>query len=122
MAKSKVTRTSSKDGADGGHENLDGANHDLNGRKVRGEEAGFSKNGAEAALHDHSQANGHSVHGSLAAVAETKGTSVTRAEKVKELIRLAQEQGYLTYGDINDALPDNMASPEEMEEIIIQLR
>src|SRR2546423_7476568 len=27
-------------------------------------------------------------------------------EKVKELVRLAQEQGYLTYGDINDALPD----------------
>src|SRR6185369_1221461 len=26
------------------------------------------------------------------------------AEKVKELVRLAQEQGYLTYGDINDAL------------------
>jgi len=122
MAKSKVTRTSSKDGADGGHESLEEANHDLNGRKLRGEKAGFLKNGAEAALHDDSQANGHSVHGSLAAVAEAKGTSVTRAEKVKELIRLAQEQGYLTYGDINDALPDNMASPEEMEEIIIQLR
>ena len=28
-------------------------------------------------------------------------------EKVKELVRLAQEQGYLTYGDINDALPDH---------------
>ena len=28
------------------------------------------------------------------------------AEKVKELVRLAQEQGYLTYNDINDALPD----------------
>ncbi len=28
-------------------------------------------------------------------------------EKIKELVRLAQEQGYLTYSDINDALPDN---------------
>src|SRR5512135_436874 len=28
------------------------------------------------------------------------------AEKIKELVRLAHEQGYLTYGDINDALPD----------------
>ena len=29
-------------------------------------------------------------------------------EKVKELVRLAQEQGYLTYGDINDALPEGV--------------
>jgi RNA polymerase primary sigma factor len=44
------------------------------------------------------------------------------AEKIKELVRLAQEQGYLTYGDINEALPDNLASPEQIEQIIIQLR
>jgi len=43
-------------------------------------------------------------------------------EKVKELIRLAQEQGYLTYGDINDALPDNVISPEELDEIYTKLR
>src|SRR5262245_10922748 len=29
-------------------------------------------------------------------------------EKLKELVALAQEQGYLTYGDINDALPDEL--------------
>jgi RNA polymerase primary sigma factor len=44
------------------------------------------------------------------------------AEKVKELIRLAQEQGYLTYTDINDALPDSLLSPEELDEIYIKLR
>src|ERR1035441_5406757 len=27
-------------------------------------------------------------------------------QKIKELVGLAQEQGYLTYGDITDALPD----------------
>ncbi len=43
-------------------------------------------------------------------------------EKVKELVRLAQEQGYLTYNDINDALPDNIVSPEELDEIYIKLR
>ena len=43
-------------------------------------------------------------------------------EKIKELIRLAQEQGYLTYGDINDALPERMASPEDLDEIYIKLR
>src|SRR5436190_5358670 len=44
------------------------------------------------------------------------------AEKVKELVRLAQEQGYLTYGDINDALPDTMVTPEDLDEIYIKLR
>ena len=44
------------------------------------------------------------------------------AEKIKELVRLAQEQGYLTYNDINDALPDNMISREELDEIYIKLR
>src|SRR5438034_11011002 len=44
------------------------------------------------------------------------------AEKIKELVRLAQEQGYLTYGDINDALPDSVVSPEELDEIYIKLR
>jgi RNA polymerase primary sigma factor len=43
-------------------------------------------------------------------------------EKLKELIKLAKEQGYLTYGDVNDILPENILSPEELEGIIIQLR
>jgi len=43
-------------------------------------------------------------------------------EKIKELVRLAQEQGYLTYGDINDALPDALITPEDLDEIYIKLR
>ncbi len=43
-------------------------------------------------------------------------------EKIKELVRLAQEQGYLTYNDINDALPDNVITPEELDEIYVKLR
>ncbi len=49
-------------------------------------------------------------------------SGVELTEKVKELVRLAQEQGYLTYNDINDALPDNIVSPEELDEIYIKLR
>src|SRR5262249_14473916 len=37
-------------------------------------------------------------------------------------LRLAQEQGYLTYNDINDALPDSIISAEELDEIYIKLR
>jgi RNA polymerase primary sigma factor len=44
------------------------------------------------------------------------------AEKVKELVRLSQEQGYLTYTDINDALPEAMLSPEDLDEIYTRLR
>ena len=51
-----------------------------------------------------------------------RGGATEVAEKVKELVRLAQEQGYLTYGDINDALPDNLISAEELDDIYVKLR
>jgi RNA polymerase primary sigma factor len=44
------------------------------------------------------------------------------AQKVKELLRLAHEQGYLTYSDINDALPEGLIGPEGLDEIYIKLR
>jgi RNA polymerase primary sigma factor len=43
-------------------------------------------------------------------------------QKIKELVRLAQEQGYLTYSDINDALPEGLIGPEELDEIYLKLR
>jgi RNA polymerase primary sigma factor len=45
-----------------------------------------------------------------------------RNQKLKELIALASEQGYLTYDDINDALPESAVSPEELDNILILLR
>ena len=44
------------------------------------------------------------------------------AQKVKELLGLAHEQGYLTYSDINDALPEGLLGPEELDEIYVRLR
>ncbi len=52
---------------------------------------------------------------------DLKLTAAALAGRVKELVRLAQEQGYLTYTDINDALPDSM-TPDELDEVYIQLR
>lgn len=43
-------------------------------------------------------------------------------EKIKELIRQAQEQGYLTYDDINDVLPHDVIDPTDYEEIMERLR
>ena len=39
-------------------------------------------------------------------------------EKVRELIHLSREQGYLTYKDIDDSLPDIANQPEELQNII----
>ncbi len=49
-------------------------------------------------------------------------SGIDLTEKIKELVRLAQEQGYLTYSDINDALPDSVVTPEDLDEIYIKLR
>ena len=43
-------------------------------------------------------------------------------EKIKELLRLAQEQGYLTYADINGALPHTLFAPEQLDEVYNKLR
>jgi RNA polymerase primary sigma factor len=43
-------------------------------------------------------------------------------EKIKELMKLAKEQGYLTYGDVNDILPENILSPDALDAILILLR
>jgi len=60
--------------------------------------------------------------GSSGSTPEKGSPSLEIAGKVKELVRLSQEQGYLTYTDINDALPEAMLSPEDLDEIYIQLR
>ncbi|MEO6034481.1 MAG: RNA polymerase sigma factor RpoD [Verrucomicrobiota bacterium] len=63
-----------------------------------------------------------SSNGALSVSNIKSHSGVDLTEKIKELVRLAQEQGYLTYGDINDALPDNVVSPEELDEIYSKLR
>ena len=52
----------------------------------------------------------------------TRSTPFTIADKVKELVQLAQEQGHLTFGDVNDALPDSVVSPDEINEVLVKLR
>ncbi len=39
-------------------------------------------------------------------------------ERVRNLIRRSKEQGYLTYADINDELPDSVESASEIENVI----
>ena len=73
-----------------------------------------SQNGGGEALNGEAQ---------LQAIGQIKSQSgVELTEKIKELVRLAQEQGYLTYGDINDALPDNLVTADDLDEIYMKLR
>ena len=71
-------------------------------------------------LSPEAQSRIHAAQESLGPVKTHTGADLT--EKIKELLRLAQEQGYLTYGDINDALPDNVVSADDLDEIYFKLR
>ena len=39
-------------------------------------------------------------------------------DKIRQLTRQAKEQGYLTFDDINEALPEAVDNPEEIENVI----
>ena len=67
--------------------------------------------------------------------AVTPATEVSRAEgdkpridtpeiqeKIRELIKLAKEQEYLTYDDINEILPNDLVEPADVEAIMERLR
>src|SRR6516165_2259700 len=63
--------------------------------------------------------NGHSAYPSKLSQPDS---SLDLQERVRDMVKLAKEQGYVTYDDINEALPENMADPEEMEQLITRLR
>ena len=100
---------------------------------------GVKKSAEPASTHSHKTANpalaanGHpdakaaGLEAQLAQATQAIGSiksasGVDLTEKVKELLRLAQEQGYLTHNDIGDALADAPISAEEMDEVYIKLR
>jgi len=62
------------------------------------------------------------AHAAILEAEMKSSTGFDLKEKIKELVRLAQEQGYLTYSDINDALPDNVVSADDLDEIYTKLR
>lgn len=45
-------------------------------------------------------------------------TTAQQQSRLKELIAKGKEQGYLTYGEVNDHLPDDISDPEQIEDII----
>jgi RNA polymerase primary sigma factor len=45
-----------------------------------------------------------------------------RQARIRELIKLAKEQGYLTFDDLNEALPADVTDPDELDAILTRLR
>ncbi|MCZ2721152.1 RNA polymerase sigma factor RpoD [Marinomonas sp. 15G1-11] len=45
----------------------------------------------------------------------------TQQSRLKELIAKGKEQGYLTFSEVNDHLPDDLSDPEQVEEIIAMI-
>jgi RNA polymerase primary sigma factor len=41
-----------------------------------------------------------------------------QAQQLKELIARGKEQGYLTYTEVNDHLPNDIVDPEQIEDIV----
>ncbi len=63
-------------------------------------------------LSDTALANAEQLFGSI------KGQSgADLSEKIKDLIRLAREQGYLTFDDVHEALPETLISAEGLAEV-----
>ncbi|MDP6892272.1 MAG: RNA polymerase sigma factor RpoD [Verrucomicrobiota bacterium] len=52
----------------------------------------------------------------------TKDEEFNLKDKIKELVQLAQDQGHLTVGDINEALPRDFVTAEKLEEILKKLK
>src|SRR5438105_8608093 len=65
---------------------------------------------AAAAAAERSEAGSPSGNGHNAPSSPPSKEGFDLQEKVKELVRLSKEQGYLTYNDINDALPENIVT------------
>ena len=42
----------------------------------------------------------------------------TQAQQLKDLIARGKEQGYLTYAEVNDHLPNDIVDPEQIEDIV----
>jgi len=47
-----------------------------------------------------------------------KTTTETHKQALNSLITIGKEQGYLTYSEINDLLPDDLLTPEQVEPIV----
>jgi RNA polymerase primary sigma factor len=106
-AKSPVTETS-----------IDGSSH--NSKPVPRRRASSRTNGSSNSAVSLQNTSLADAQASLGLIKSQTGTDLT--EKVKDLLRLAKEQGHLTYDDISDALPDDVITAEDLDAVLTKLR
>lgn len=49
-------------------------------------------------------------------------STIELQSRIRELIKLAKEQGYLTFDDLNEALPEGITDADELDLILTRLR
>ena len=92
-------------------------------RATEGSPGGNHKSGGRSAKTGQGLLEGNSLSEatqSLGSIKTQAGLDLT--EKVKDLLRLAKEQGHLTYDDVNDALPDDIVTAEDLDHVYTKLR
>jgi RNA polymerase primary sigma factor len=80
------------------------------------------KAGADSSLKKGNRGAAPSAAEKIPSEISQNGSDPELSEKIKELVRLAQEQGHLTYTDINEALPEDAVTPEKLDEVFSKLR
>jgi RNA polymerase primary sigma factor len=78
--------------------------------------------GSKSGSHSKSGSNHKKAAVPVQTVARVQAEAHETQEKIRELIKLAKEQGYLTWDDLNEALPDGVNDPDLIESIQTRLR
>ncbi len=121
---SQAERRTEVDGAPVDMEDVDVEAADADDREARpadsrggsAEDAAYGAAGDEDAKFD--EAGAPAIEDDPAAPLDVE----ERNEKIKDLIKLAELQGYLTYEDINDIIPDSVIKADELESYLSLLR
>src|SRR5690242_15085199 len=115
MAKSKVSKNEQKSSAEKETSQALQSNSDSGIHNLQADLPVVSRpataTASSAGRGPEANGNGHATI-TMAANATVSNGHITPelAEKIKELVRLYQEQGYLTYNDINESLPENFST------------
>ena len=82
-------------------------------RKAKSADTDAQSEAVEAAI---SQTQNAATDGNAGPVPDLAPGGIN--DKIRNLIRLSKEQGYLTFDDINEALPDSVENQDEIDNVL----
>jgi RNA polymerase primary sigma factor len=86
--------------------------------KAKTPAAAKAKTPAKAKGKAPAKAKGKALAAAKAKIPAKAGTSTEQQSQLKLLIARGKEQGYLTYAEVNDHLPNDIVDPEQIEDIV----